>query len=326
MTPTPPFGPQQTLSDVGEFGLLATLLPTLPPSAAVLLGPGDDSAVVSFQGRVVMSTDALVEGVHFRTDWSSAHDIGRKSVAVNVTDVEAMGARPVCIVMTFSAPGDIAANWVAEFFNGVVEECATAGITLVGGDITRARDITIGVTILGETDGVEAVTRAGACPGDIIALCGRQGYAAAGLAVLMRGFRSPREAVAAQRCPQPPYGQGRIAALAGATAMIDVSDGLLADLAHICERSQVQAEIHSDAFEIPDVLRVVGQATGKDPLGFILTGGEDQALLATFPRGKVPEGWLVIGAICSAAGPEDPLVLVDGQAWEGAQGWDHYAG
>ncbi|MGL4831031.1 MAG: thiamine-phosphate kinase [Propionibacteriaceae bacterium] len=316
-----PFSPQQTLAEVGEFQLLKVLLPTLPASSAVLVGPGDDSAVVSFHGPVVMSTDALVEGVHFRTDWSSAHDIGRKSVAVNVTDVEAMGARPVCIVMTFSAPGTIEANWVAEFFRGVVDECHKAGITLAGGDITRSRDITISVTILGDADTVPVVQRAGAHVGDTVALCGRQGYAAAGLAVLMRGFRSPRVVVDAQRCPEPPYGAGRTAALAGATAMIDVSDGLLADLGHICEHSDVTADIRRDVFVIPEALHAVGQATGKHPLQFILAGGEDQALIATFPPEKVPTGWLVIGQIVAEGGQ---TVLVDGQPWDGARGWDHY--
>ncbi len=316
-----PFSPKQTLAEVGEFQLLKVLLPTLPASSAVLVGPGDDSAVVTFQGPVVMSTDALVEGVHFRTDWSSAHDIGRKSVAVNVTDVEAMGARPVCIVMTFSAPGAIEANWVAEFFRGVVDECRTAGITLAGGDITRSRDITISVTILGDADDVSVVQRAGAKIGDVVALCGRQGYAAAGLAVLMRGFRSPRIVVDAQRCPEPPYGAGRMAALAGATAMIDVSDGLLADLGHICEHSNVTADIHSDVFTIPEALQTVGQATGKHPLHFILAGGEDQALIATFPPDQVPPEWLIVGEIIAEGGQ---TVLVDGQPWDGARGWDHY--
>ena len=250
----------------------------------------------------------------------SAHDIGRKAVAVNVADIEAMGARPTTMVMGFSAPGDTPLAWVEEFMAGVIAEAQLAGINLVGGDTTRSRDVTICVTVMGETDGIAPVTRSGACSGDVLAIKGRLGWAAAGLAVLLRGFRSPRLMVDAQRCPEPPYGAGRIAAIAGATAMIDISDGLVNDVGHIADLSKVAIDIDSTSLELPEAMLAVAQATGRNPLEFLLGGGEDHALAATFPSQEIPQGWIVIGQVKQGTG-----VTVDGNEWDGSGGWDHFA-
>jgi thiamine-monophosphate kinase len=180
----------------------------------------------------------------------------------------------------------------------------------------------IAVTVLGACTHAPVV-RSGAGPGDVVAICGRQGWAAGGLAVLGRGFRSPRVLVEAYRRPEPPYDAGRIAAEAGATAMIDISDGLLADAGHVATGSGVAIDVHRSAFDVPDPLQAVGAALGADPLQFILSGGDDHALLATFPAGGVPEGWSVIGSV-SAAGPDGPVVTVDGAAYEGPTGWVHF--
>ena len=160
-------------------------------------------------------------------------------------------------------------------------------------------------------------------PGDVVAVAGRLGWAGAGLAVLTRGFRSPGTVVNAHRVPEPPYAAGPAAAKAGATSMIDVSDGLLADLGHIARVSGVLVDLRSEALEVPARLVDVGSALGVDPLHWLLTGGEDHALVATFPPGTaLPEGWREIGV--AAAG--EPVVLVDGRTYEGDQGWDHFAG
>ena len=163
------------------------------------------------------------------------------------------------------------------------------------------------------------VVRSGARPGDVLALCGRQGWAAGGMAVLGRGFRSPRVLVEAYRRPEPPYDAGPVAADAGATAMIDVSDGLLADAGHIATASGVAIDVRRDAFELAEPLQAVGAALNADPLQFILGGGDDHALLATFPDGSVPKGWLVIGTVSDGAG-----VTVDGEEYEGPTGWTHF--
>lgn len=315
---------EPTLGDVGEFGLLRDLLAQLPSSPAVSVGPGDDAAVFLVSGSAVVSTDMLVEGIHFRRDWSEPRDIGHKAVAVNGSDIEAMGARPVAMVIGLAAPAATPVAWVRELMLGINEEAAKAGLVLVGGDTTRGATVTISVTVIGETDGLAPVLRSGAVPGQVVAFAGRLGWAAAGLTTLQRGFRSPRAAVLAQRMPSVPYGQGRIAAESGATAMIDISDGLRGDLGHIARASSVVIDLDSSLIPIDEPLRVVGQATGVDPLSFALTGGEDQGLVATFDDGFVPEGWTIIGQVRRVPGDMEPVVLVDGIAPEGADGWDHF--
>lgn len=315
----------ETLAEVGEFSLIESVTRSLPASDAVLVGPGDDGAVVAFpHGSVVCSTDTLVEGIHFRRDWSVALDVGRKAVAVNVADLEAMGARATALVVGFSAPADLPAAWARSFSAGLRAECDRAGVALVGGDMTRARDITVAVTVLGDLEGRAPVLRSGARPGQLLAIRGRTGWAAAGLAVLSRGFRSPRAVVEAQRVPEVPYGAGADAARAGASAMIDISDGLLADVGHLARASGVCCDLSRDAFEIPEPLQAVAAATGIDPYTLILTGGEDHALVAAFDSHDVPGGWRVIGSVTERGEESGPMVLVDGAAWEGQSGFDHF--
>ncbi|BAK35118.1 thiamine-monophosphate kinase [Microlunatus phosphovorus NM-1] len=316
-----------TLGESGEFALIARIVADLPPSAEVVLGPGDDAAALAIEPPVLTSVDVLVEGVHFRRDWSSAADVGRKAVAVNVADIEAMGGRAVAVVVGLSAPADLPLAWALELADGIRSEGERAGVTLVGGDVTGARDVTISVTVLGGLDGGPLIRRSGAGSDQVVALTGRTGWAAAGMAVLQRGFRSPRAVVEAQRVPEVPYGQGRVAAEAGATAMIDVSDGLLADLGHVARASGVMVELDLSAFPVPDVLRAVAAATGKDPYALLLTGGEDHALAACFSSAdQVPDGWRVVGRTRQIGEDEEPGVLVDGAPWKGAAGWDHFGG
>lgn len=312
------------IGELGEFALIAMITEGLAAGPDVLLGPGDDAAILAVEGPLVTSMDVLVEGVHFRRDWSTAHDVGRKAVAVNVADLEAMGARAQGIVVGFSAPADLPVGWVRDFSAGLRAEAAAAGVSLIGGDITRAREVTVAVTVLGGLDGREPVRRDGARPGDVVALNGRLGWAAAGLTVLSRGFRSPRVVVQAYGCPQVPYGAGAAASRAGATAMIDVSDGLLGDLGHLVRASGVGIDLRSDDLEIPEPLQAVAAATGIDPYALVLTGGEDHALAATFPPAStLPAGWKSIGTV-HEPGADGPAVLVDQTAWTAPAGYDHF--
>ena len=322
--PVGPPTPTQTVGELGEFALIETLIGGLTSTPGVLIGPGDDAAAIATSGTLLSSVDVLVEGVHFRRDWAEAGDVGRKSVAVNVADIEAMGGRAMGILVGFSSPGDLPVAWAREFATGLQTECAAAGVALLGGDVTRARDVTVAVTVLGVTDGVEPVRRGGAQPGDVVALIGRVGWAGAGFLVLSRGFRSPRAVVDAYRVPQVRYGAGGVAARAGAHAMIDVSDGLLADLGHLAAASGVEIDLRRDAFDVPEALQAVAAATNTDPYSLILTGGEDHALAATFAASSpLPEGWLPIGSV-RAPGVDGPRVLVDGVSWESATGFDHF--
>jgi len=309
-----------TIADLGEFGLIQALAERFPQGEEVLLGPGDDAALVSVtDGRVLVSTDLMVEGRHFRRDWAEAVDIGHRAAAQNLSDINAMGGRATTLTVGLAAPPDLPAAWALALADGIAAEAGKVGASVVGGDLTRADEVMIAVTALGVVDG-DPVRRAGARPGDVVAIAGRQGWAAAGLAVLARGFRSPRALVEAYRRPEPPYVQGPVAAAAGATAMIDVSDGLLADVGHIAQASGVGVDISAGAFEVAEPMRAVGAALGADPLRFILTGGDDHALVATFPAGtNLPDGWTRIGEVAEGDG-----VTVDGESYEGPGGHVHF--
>ncbi len=316
-----PLQPDATLADAGEFGLITDLVALFPQGEHVLIGPGDDAAVLRIRnGHVVVSTDLMVEGRHFRRDWASAEDVGHRAAAQNLSDINAMGGRAHSLTVGLAAPPDLPAQWALDFAAGFAAECALVGASVVGGDVTRADQVVIAVTVIGACTQAPVV-RSGAEPGDVLALAGRQGWAAGGLAVLGRGFRSPRILVEAYRRPEPPYDAGAAAADAGASAMIDISDGLLGDAAHLAEASGVSIDVRTGSFEIPEPLRAVGAATGSDPIEFILGGGDDHALLATFPdTASVPEGWTVVGEVLEG----DPVVTVDGAPYDGATGWTHF--
>ena len=301
-----------TVSDVGEFGLIARVVAGLEPVPSTLLGPGDDAAVIATSdSRVVASTDMLIENRHFRRDWSTAEDVGHKAAARAFSDIAAMGATPSALLVAFGAPGTLELSWVDGFVAGLRAECAAAEAAVVGGDVTAADTITLALTALGDLDGARPVTLDGAQVGDTVAVCGRLGWAAAGFAVLGRGFRSPVQVVNAHRRPEPPYFEGQRAAGMGATSMTDVSDGLVADLGHIADASGVRIDLRADLVDVPAKLREVGAALNVDPLLWVLTGGDDYALVATFPkRTELPDPWRVIGVVSEGDG-----VRVDGRRW-----------
>lgn len=311
-----------TLADVGEFGLIARVTARLPPAPAALLGPGDDAAVVSApDGRVVVTTDTLVEGRHFRRDWSSAFDVGVKAAAQSLADLAAMGAVPTALVVSLAAPADLPVAWAEGLADGLAAECSRAGTGVVGGDTVRSEVLTIGVTALGSLQGRPPVTRAGARPGDLVVVAGRLGWSAAGLALLERGEDAllTRHAalVAAHRRPSPPYAAGPRLALLGATAMADVSDGLLADLGHVATASGVGIVL-DDAWPAP-VLEAGCSALGLDPRVLYLTGGEDHALVATVPPATPTDGLAVLGRVVVGAGVRPPPGVTVQRA-----GFDHF--
>jgi thiamine-monophosphate kinase len=313
---------QMTVSEAGEFGLIARVAARLPQGPTTLLGPGDDAAVVlASDGRVVASTDLLIEGRHFRRDWSGGYDVGRKAAAANLADIAAMGAVPTSLLVGLACPPDLPLDWTDALTDGLRDECARLGASVVGGDVSRADFVVVAVTALGDLQGRPPVTRAGARPGDVVAVAGRLGWAAAGYAVLSRGFRSPGALVDAHRRPDPPYAAGPAASLLGATAMCDVSDGLLADLGHVAAASGVAIDLRRDAFTITRQMADAAQALGKDAAEWVFTGGEDHALVATFPATvALGEDWRIVGSVHDGSG-----VTVDGVAWEGPAGHDHFA-
>jgi thiamine-monophosphate kinase len=334
-----------TVAELGEFGLIAAIQSLLPADDTLAVADGDDAAVLLIpDGRVVATTDLLVEGRHFRRDWSGPADVGVKAAAQNMADVAAMGARPRTLLVGLACPGELPAEWVLEMMRGLIAECRRGGASVAGGDVTAAGSIMLGITALGDLAGLAPVVRGGARPGDQVAIAGRIGWSAAGLALFRAGLVAgpaaagaggagaagvggPRglgaaleSAVAAHRRPQPPYSAGPEAAIAGATAMADVSDGLLQDLGHIAAASNVAIDLDEAALPASAPVTAAAAALGARWQDWVLGGGEDHALVATFPpETALPPGWTVIGT----ARPGDG-VTVDGAVWNGPAGWDHF--
>ena len=290
--------------------------------------------------RVVATTDLLVEGRHFRRDWSGPFDVGVKAAAQNLADVAAMGASGTALLVGLAAPGDLPVAWAEDLVRGLAAECARAGASVVGGDVSSADSIMLAITALGDLGGREPVTRAGAQVGDVVAIAGRTGRSAAGLALLAAGRVSGFDAlVAAHLRPSPPYAAGPEAAGLGATAMIDVSDGLLADLGHVADASGVLIDVETARLPSDPEFRAAaealsaaqgapgdvapgpgGVAPGPGGLGWVLAGGEDHALTATFgPGTTLPSHWSVIGTVQKGHG-----VTVDSRPASGVTGWSHF--
>ena len=312
---------EPTLAQVGEFGVIDRIVAGRRQPAAVTLGPGDDAAVITAaDGRTVVSTDMLVQDRHFRLDWSTPHDIGRKAIAQNAADVEAMGARPTAFVVAFGAPPDTAAAAAQELSDGMWEEAARCGAGIAGGDLVSAPLWVVSVTVLGDLGGRAPVRRDTARPGDRVAVAGDLGRSGAGYSLWLKGIDDFNELRRQHLVPNPPYGQGGVAADAGASAMTDVSDGLLADLGHIAQASGVMIDLSTqDLAADHDALADAAAATGTDAWDWVFGGGEDHALVATFP-GAVPAGWRAIGQVREGAA----TVSVDGRPWQGDPGWRSY--
>ena len=315
-----------TVGDLSEGRILRAILDRLGPSTAPV-GPGDDAAVIpAADGRVVATVDTLVHGPDFRLAWSTGFDLGYKAAAVNLADVAAMGATPTALLVALAMPDSTRLAFVEAVADGLRAACEdlAPGCAVEGGDLTVSDTLTVAVTALGALAGRAPVLRSGARVGDVVAVAGTLGAAGRGLRVLFERFTdaasmpvplderqlTPRERdeVAAQLRPSPPVALGPAAADAGATAMMDVSDGLVLDASRLAEASGVTVSLESAAL-------------GDDP-DAALTGGEDHALLATFPAGiALPHGFRRVGEVRHRS---DDAVLVDGRPHSGRTGWDPY--
>ncbi len=314
-------GGDPTLRQLGEFPMIDRLVAHRRQPADVTVGPGDDAAVVNMpDGRVVVTTDMLVEGRHFRLDWSLPQQVGRKAIAQNAADVESMGARASAFVVAFGAPPDTPASRAQELADGMWQEAGALGAGIVGGDLVASPQWVVSVTAFGDLGGRAPVLRSGARAGSVVAVAGELGRSAAGYLLCRNDIEGLDEVRQRHLVPQPPYGQGVRAADAGAQAMTDVSDGLLADLGHIAHSSGVLVDLATDALRADvEAIAAAAAVVGVDPLMLVLSGGEDHALVACFP-GAVPPGWRVIGTVRDGA----PGVLVDGRDWAGPAGWQSF--
>ena len=316
-----------TLGGIGEIATLARIFPRLPQAAAQLLGPGDDAAVIAApDGRFVVTTDMMIHGPDFRLAWSTPRDLGWKAAASNLSDVAAMGAVPTALVVAIAAPSHSPVALLEGIADGLREACEALwpGCGVVGGDLSVSSTLTIAVTAFGDLEGRDPVLRSGASTGDVLAVSGELGRAGAGLRLLFEGGVDERgepdaaaaasvraenpDLVGAQLAPAPPIADGRAAALAGATAMLDLSDGLAIDALRLASASGVRLDFASAAL--------------GDDLRLALEGGEDHSLLATFPpHVTLPGGFRAIGIVQAGDG-----LAVDGDPYVGSAGWDPYRG
>jgi len=326
------------IGDISEGTVLRAILARTSTASHAILGPGDDAAVISApSASVVATTDTLVDGPDFRTAWSSGYDLGWKAAAVNLADVAAMGATPTALLVALAVPRDALLSFVSAMADGFREACdaLAPGCAVVGGDLTVSELLMIAVTALGDLGGRRAVTRAGARPGDIVALAGELGAAAAGLETLFGRFRdgetpiavdadalddTARQGLERQLRPRPPVRLGVVAADAGATAMMDVSDGLALDAGRMADASGVTIDFSGAAI---DELAFAGDRARA------LAGGEDHGLLAVFPAdAPLPEGFRALGSV-TARGADG--VLLDGApiahtGWDPYRDWDGVVG
>ena len=290
---------------MGEFELLARIRERIPPAGPrVRLGSGDDAAISVPGAATATSVDALVEGVHFRRDQASLGQIGHKALATALSDLAAMGAEPGEAYVALGVPDDLDEDGCLELLDGLTALAAVAGTTLAGGDLTRAPVLTLATTVVGHaTEPDHLVTRAGAHRGDVLVLTGELGGAAAGLLLLESagGKDVPPESaaeeplksgtsealVARQLEPQPRLAAGRALAAVGATAMIDLSDGLGGDAGHLAAASGIGLRIDAAALPLAAGVAEVAAAVGADPLQLAVSGGEDYELLASLPADRV---------------------------------------
>jgi thiamine-monophosphate kinase len=320
-------GPTDTLETVSEIAALLRIFPRLPASDAAVLGPGDDAAVMAApDGRYVVTTDLMVHGPDFRFAWSTPTDLGWKAAASNLADVAAMGARPTALVVAIAAPRRTPVTVLEGIAEGLRAACESLapGCGVVGGDLSASDTFTIAVTAFGDLEHRAPVLRSGARIGNTVAIAGALGQAAAGLALLFQratdadgapnaqlaaGLRAEhRVIIEAQLRPHPPIAAGVLAAQAGATAMLDLSDGLALDARRIAQASGVCIDIERSAL-------------GAEP-DVALNGGEDHSLLACFSADTVlPAGFERIGAVVAGEG-----LFVDGVPYLQRGGWDPYAG
>lgn len=320
-----------TVGAAGEAAVLSEIFRTIRASAPdvssdVILGPGDDAALLRVPGILAVTTDAMVEGIDFRLDWSTGYQLGWKLAATNLSDIAAMGARPVALTVVVCAPTATPVELLREVTRGLCDAATqlAPGCSLVGGDLSQGADLSFAVTALGSLERGTGVSRTGARAGDVVAYAGDLGLAGAGLRLLHAQcgdgcspeqlatlWSSHPEEMRAHLQPSPPIALGPAAQQAGATAMMDVSDGLALDAARLGSASCVTLHLTT---------QLLPRSTELVSLDDILFGGEDHGLLATFPPdAALPAGFAIIGAVESRSAP----VLVDGESLVPI-GWDPF--
>lgn len=352
-------GGGRLLSELDEEEILAVILPLLSAgerdgerdgalaspggaeggAGAVVVGPGDDAAVVTAPDPLIVTTDSMIRGRDWRDDWSGPRDVAGKLGAQNISDIAAMGGAASGALLTITADPHTPLEWVREFAAALGEWCVRAGVCVVGGDLSSApaEVLHLSLTMWGSLQGRAPVLRSGARAGDVLAVCGSLGWSDAGLASYLAGdppvVLGPHSPIADRvreawrwyhRSPAPPWEAGPVAADAGATSMIDLSDGLVRDAGRVARASAVSVELDRERLQADFVADFeAGGIAADQAWRHVLSGGEEHSLLATFPdEASVPHTpetpWRVIGRVGRGEG-----VTLDG-ALLGVMGWDHF--
>lgn len=301
-----------------EFELIERVRGALGSQGDLEVGPGDDAAVVDLSGPVVVSVDSMVEGVHFPADWPDPEDLACRALAGALSDLAAMAADPRTTLIAIGLPAGRTIGFEEGLADAMVAAARRFGVSLAGGDIVRSPNLFISVTVIGALpEGRSPITRSGARPGDLVAVTGRLGGSAAGLE-LATGSELPvlepemRDALMARYLrPVPLNSLGSALGAIGPTAMVDVSDGLVADLGHLAEASGVAIDLDADAVPAEQGVDVVARATGREALDLVLGGGEDYELAMTLDREDLP-------AIEQIAGSRETQLTVIGEVGEGS--------
>ena len=306
--PEEPRRPSDSLASLGEFGLIERLSRLLPSfnQNDIPVGIGDDAAVVRIGSRILIATtDALLEGIHFRREWTSPEDLGWKALAVNLSDLAAMGGEPRFALLSLGLPAGTDLEWVEGFYRGMAELSALSRCAVLGGDTVTSPDrIYLNVTVIGESPEGRYATRDGARPGDALLVTGALGEALAGYLCLERGWgdsddEAIRACLRAHRRPVPRLEAGIAAVRTGKVrAMMDVSDGLSGDVRHIASRSGAGIRIEAARLPLSDALRATAARLDRDATELALSGGEDYELLMTVSSEDVP----VVRAAVEATG------------------------
>lgn len=332
---------QLTVQDLSESALLARIFPRLHHSPGVLLGPGDDAALIAApDGRTLISIDTQTQDQDFRLEWpngyrTTGYDVGWKAAAQNLSDINAMGGSATSLVVSLTMPPATPVEWVEAFADGLTAAIVGLGApdcSVAGGDLGRGRELAVTVAVVGTLAGVAPVLRSGAKPGDIVAVSGTLGRAAAGWALLeseipLGSLSAELRSLVDNQCrPLPPLAAGPLAARAGATAMLDISDGLMRDGSRLAGASGVVLDFDPAALEsYAAPLEAAAVVLGEEAMRWVLGGGEDHGLLATFPASiQLPRGFTAIGSVQAVVEPPGSGVRISGQTAD-TVGWDHFA-
>lgn len=294
---------ESLVAEIDEHKLVSLILDVLSKfqSNSLIVQPGDDAAVLQGLAKPTITSDILIEDVHFKRIWSSPADIGTRAAAANLADLIAMGAEPKALTVSLGIPEKTAVGYVLDLTEAIAAEAQLIGAQVVGGDVTKSEKLVVSITAVGDCENRTPILRSGARAGDRVGLIGRLGFAQAGLQLMQSGKSAPLDLILAHQRPRVDYSTGK-SAWQSSNAMIDVSDGLLVDLGHIAKASNVRISLSSNLLQnlITSDLKVAGKELGVEPIEFVLSGGDDHAFVVSGM--KLPSGAVEIGSVASGAG------------------------